>query len=146
LAETLNLLDLRKVVFEGTLNPQGRTDWRLDGHLGATVVQPCVATLAPVTTRLEEDVVRRYTANYTAPTEAEAEMPEDDTLEPLPAAIDLAALLTEALSLALPDYPRADAGELGAQVFTEPGKAPMTDEDARPFAGLSALRDKLAKS
>ena len=40
-----------------------------------------------------------------------------------------------------------DRGELGAElgeaVYTAPGQIPMSDEDARPFAGLAALRDKL---
>ncbi|MCX8227096.1 MAG: DUF177 domain-containing protein, partial [Sulfitobacter sp.] len=33
--------------------------------------------------------------------------------------------------------------ELGQAVYAEPGVAPMTDEDARPFAGLAQLREKL---
>ena len=52
-------------------------------------------------------------------------------------------VLAEALALALPDYPRGDEEVIGEQVFTEPGKEAMTDEDAKPFAGLAALRDKL---
>ncbi len=51
----------------------------------------------------------------------------------------------EALTLALPLYPRADGADLGEPVFTEPGKRPLTDEDARPFAGLKDLRDRLKK-
>ena len=35
-------------------------------------------------------------------------MPEDDTIEKLGREIDLAAVMIEALSLALPLYPRAD--------------------------------------
>jgi hypothetical protein len=44
---------VRKLRFIGTLEPEGAQDWRLTADLGATVVQPCVVTLAPVTTRLE---------------------------------------------------------------------------------------------
>jgi hypothetical protein len=29
-------------------------------------------------------------------------------------------------------------------VVTEPGVAPMRDEDARPFAGLAGLKDQLS--
>lgn len=56
----------------------------------APVTQPCVATLAPVRTRIDEPVLRRYRAdtgeNLTA---SEIEMPEDDTIEPLPDVVDL---------------------------------------------------------
>jgi len=70
-------------------------------------------------------------------------MPEDDTVEALPVNLDLVQVMTEALSLALPLYPRADGADLGEAVFTQPNTAPMTDDDAKPFAGLGALRDSL---
>jgi uncharacterized metal-binding protein YceD (DUF177 family) len=144
MAETLELLGLRKVRLEGELRPRGKRDWDLVAHLGATVVQPCVVTLAPVTTRIEEPVERRFRAELPEPLPgAEVEMPEDDALEPLPETLDLARVLTEALALAVPEYPRADGASLGEAVFTMPGAAPMTDAEARPFAGLARLRDRL---
>jgi len=51
--------------------------------------------------------------------------------------------MTEALVLALPAFPRAPDAAPGDASVTEPGTAPMTDDAARPFAGLEALRDKL---
>lgn len=144
LAKELGLEALRKLRFDATLSPMGKTDWQLEGHLGATVVQSCVVTLAPVTTRIEENVRRSYVRDYEpAPEGSEIEMPEDDTVEPLPAEIDLGVIAAEALTLALPLYPRAEGAELQDTAFTEPGKAPLTDEDVKPFAGLAALRDQL---
>lgn len=145
IAQDLDLLDLRKLRFTGRLVPDGKRDWRLDAQLGATVVQPCRVTLAPVTTRIDEPVLRRFLARWDEPTEAETEMPEDDTAERLPEVLDLTAVMTEALALALPPFPRAEGAEGGAQVFTEPGKAPLTDETVRPFAGLAELRDRMGK-
>lgn len=145
LQDRLDLIGLRKVRFAGRLVPEGRRDWRLEADLGATVVQPCRVTLAPVTTRIEEPVVRRYLSRWEEPQGAEVEMPEDDTAEPLPETLDLFEVMAEALSLALPPFPRAADADVGDRVFTEPGKAPMTDEDARPFAGLAALRETLRK-
>lgn len=136
---------LRKLRFSGRIEAEGRRDWRLTGRLGATVVQPCVVTLEPVTTRIDTDVRRLYLADYAEPDESEAEMPEDETIEALPAEIDLDAVMAEALVLALPLYPRAPGAATGEAVFTEPGKQPMRDEDTRPFAGLAQLRDKLAR-
>lgn len=143
LAQALDIAGLRKLSFVGTLDPEGKTDWRLTAHLGATVVQPCVVTLAPVTTRIEADVSRLYLADWQDPTGEEAEMPEDDTAEALPSDLDLTTVMTEALALALPDYPRAEDAALEDAQFAAPGVTPMTDDDAKPLAGLAALRDKM---
>jgi uncharacterized metal-binding protein YceD (DUF177 family) len=142
-AARLGIDAVRKLRFEGTLAPEGTRDWRLEARLGATVVQPCVVTLAPVTTRIDTVVLRAYLADFVEPEEDEAEMPEDETQEPLPDRLDLADVMLEALALALPDYPRAEGAELGGAAFAEPGVKPITDEDARPLAGLAALRDLL---
>ncbi len=145
LREDLGLIGLRKLRFEGRIVPDNSRDWRLEAHLGATVVQPCTVTLEPVTTRIEEDTARRYLAVWEDPDDSsEAEMPEDDSAEPLPRVLELAEVMHEALALALPLYPRATDAGIGDTAVTEPGKAPMTDEDAKPFAGLAALRSKLS--
>lgn len=144
IAEELSILSLRKLRFEGRITAEGSHDWRLDAHLGATVAQECVVTLDPVTTRIEEEVTRRYLSDISEPEAGEVEMPEDDTVEALPREIDLAAVMIEALSLALPPFPRKAEAELGEVVVTEPGAAPLRDADLKPFAGLEALRDKLS--
>ena len=145
LAAELGLLGLRKLSFTGTIAAQGRRDWVLSGKLGATVVQPCVVTLEPVTTRIDTEVMRTYVAGLAEPEALEVEMPEDDSVERLGATIDPASVMAEELALALPPYPRKDGVELGESVFAEPGTKPMPDDDAKPFAGLSGLRDTLKK-
>ncbi|WP_102223603.1 YceD family protein [Acidimangrovimonas sediminis] len=136
---------VRKLSFTGELRAEGRHDFVLEGRLGATVVQPCVVTLAPVTTRIEEEVFRRYLADMPAPSDMgdEVEMPEDDSAEPLPEVIDPAAVMIEALALAMPLYPRADDAALDTADYGPPGTAPLTDDAVKPFAGLAALRKKL---
>lgn len=145
LASDLGLLGLRKVSLRGSLNPVGKRDWRLQARLGATIVQPCVVTLMPVTTRIEESVERIWRAKPRATGESgsEEEMPEDTSEEKLGDALDLGRVLSEALALALPAYPRADGANLEDAVFAAPGITPMRDEDTRPFAGLADLRDRL---
>ena len=145
LATGLGILDIRKLRFSGTLFPQGARDWRLEADLGATVVQSCVVTLDPVTTRIDETVERSYLADWSDETGAEVEIPEDVGAEPLPAVLDLAEVMTEALALALPAFPRKDDAELGEAIYAEPGTAPMTDEDAKPFAALGSFRESLEK-
>mgnify|MGYP000008562111 CR=1 FL=1 len=144
LAQQMDLSGLRKLVFEGTLAPLGDADWQLKGRLGATVVQLCVVTLEPVTTRIDiEDVTRIFMLDYQEDDSPEAEVPEDDTVEPLGVWIDPGAVMEEALALALPEYPRADDSKAAVIRATEPGKTPMSDAEARPFAGLAALKQQL---
>lgn len=149
ISRELELSSLRKLRFEGEIRSAGKRDWVLKGTLGATVIQPCVQTLQPVTTRIDTDVSRRYVpeTGMTFEPGSESEMPEDESIEELGAFIDPYAVMIEALALAVPDYPRAeDAPPLGEFVVTEPGKAPIRDEDTKPFAGLAGLRDKLGGS
>jgi len=143
IAEALGIPHVRKLRFVGEIAPLGQTDWVLRGDLGATVVQDCVITLGPVTTRIDEKVARSYCADIPEITAAEVEMPDDDTVEPLPATLDLAEVMIEALSLALPAFPKATGADLGQAVFAGEEITPMTDDDAKPFAGLQSLRDQL---
>lgn len=142
IAADLGLDVLRKLRFAGRLIPDGRRDWRLVATLGATVVQPCVVTLVPVTTRIDEAVTRHYLADPSPfqPVADEVEMPEDDTVEPLPAVIDIEAVMLEALTLALPLYPRADGSELGTLEAMPPGAEPLDAARVHPFSALAALR------
>lgn len=144
IAGALDLVELRKLRFEGKLAPLGKRDWRLTARLGGTVVQTCVVSLEPVTTRIEEDVARNFVTDWVEPEADELELPESVDDEPLGDEIDLGRVMVEALALALPPYPRAPEASLEAAQFTEPGKVAMRDEDARPFAGLAALREHLA--
>lgn len=145
IARELGLRGLRKLRLAGSLAPDGREDWRLDARLGATVTQDCVVTLAPVTTRIEEDITRRFLHDWPPAAEQgdEVEMPEDDTIDPLGAEIDLWAVMIEALALALPPYPRAADAEPEHATVAPPGAAPVDADRPNPFAVLEALRGKL---
>lgn len=142
-AEALGLDALRKLSFEGAVRPEGKRDWILEAKLGATIEQPCTVTLAPVRTRIDVPVTRRFLSDFTTPDTPEVEMPEDETIEALGAWIDLQAVMIEALSLEIPPYPRADGANFESAQFAEDGTAPLTDEAMRPFAGLAALREQM---
>ncbi|MFT3689919.1 YceD family protein [Paenirhodobacter sp.] len=141
IAEWAGITALATLRLKGELTPKGRHDWLLTAALTARVEQPCVITLTPVVTDLSETVERRYLADMPEPEGDEIEMPEDDSAEPLPATIDLAAVALEALELALPLYPRAEGAEFSDTTVTEPGAAPITDEDVKPFANLRSLME-----
>lgn len=145
LSAFLDITAIPELRFTGTITPAGRRDLILQGDLVARVVQPCVVTLEPVTTPLRERVERRYVENFAVPEGDEVEMPDDGT-EPLPQAIDLGAVATEALALALPLYPRSPGAALGETVHAADGIAPLRDADLRPFAGLAGLTLKGSES
>lgn len=113
IAAELGISGLSKLTFAGEIRAEAGEAWALTGQLRARVTQPCVVTLRPVKTALDEPVERHYSPHVTAPEGDEVEMP-DDTLEPLGQFIDLAAVMIEELALALPEYPRAEGANLGA--------------------------------
>ena len=145
IAQQLDLEALRKLRFAGYVEADHDNDWRLEAELGATVVQPCVVTLEPVTTRLDENVIRHFVAHLPEDESDadEIELPEDESIERLGREIDLEAVMIEALALVLPLYPRTPGATIENVLVTEPGATPLSDEDMRPFAGLKSLRDKL---
>lgn len=148
IAKELDVNAVKKLSFAGKIAPLGKRGWRLTAKLGATVVQSCVVTWEPVTTRIDSEVVRTFVppAQLDAPTEgSETEIPEDDSLEVLGTDISAYDVMIEALAIALPDYPRAKDAALETDAAIPEGAEPIKDEETKPFAGLAALRDKLAK-
>jgi uncharacterized metal-binding protein YceD (DUF177 family) len=148
-SDELNLMSLKKPRFTGELTAKGRDQWELTAELGATVQQACIVSFDPVTTRIDEKITRRYVPEAVfeqiAEDEEIAEASGDDAMDILPPEIDLTEVFRETLVLSLPDYPRADGVELGERVFSEDGVKPMRDADAKPFAGLAALKEKMEK-
>jgi uncharacterized metal-binding protein YceD (DUF177 family) len=145
IARALDLIALKALVFEGEVTPQGRDTLLLQARLTADAVQACVVTLGPVPARVDEEVRRRYVAGLAEPEGDEAEMPEDDSEEPMPQELDFTAIATEALALALPDYPRAPGAELAPVTVAPPGAAPLEEDRPKPFAGLAGLAERLAR-
>lgn len=143
LAVELDLLALHRLTFEGQIDPVGRDEFRLQGQLVAVVDQACIVTLAPVQTEVRDPVLRRYLAGLVAPETDEAEIPADDSLDPLPEVLDIPEIAVEALMLALPLYPRAIGAEFDAQSHGSAGLSIEQDQPKKPFAGLSALAEQL---
>lgn len=143
LVRDLRLLALDRLDFTGQIEPRGRDEFRLEAKLTAVAAQPCIVTLAPVRSEIAETVIRRYVAGLTPAEGDEIEIPEDDSLEPLPETLDLTEIAIEALMLALPLYPRAKGAEFGGATQAPAGVAPIPETTVKPFSGLAALADKL---
>ncbi len=60
-------------------------------------------------------------------------MPEDETQEPLPEIIDIGAVATEALELALPLYPRAPGVALGEASLPRRAPPPCAKPTSNPL-------------
>jgi len=139
IAAFLGLDGLRKLRFRGALTPEGKLDWALSADLGATVVQPCVVTSEPVTTRIDTRIRRRFVDKMPTIIASETEFDGDEETELLESVIDLGAILVEALALALPDYPRKPGAQLsGASAYPQE-TGPLQEEETRPFAQLADL-------
>lgn len=135
LARRLDLSGLPRLRFSGEIRAVDNDGWAVTGRLTAQVIQPCVVTLAPVRTALDEPVERVFSPHVAIPEGDEVEMP-DDAHEALGQFIDLDAIMAEELALALPLYPRAAGASLS-------GPEPDQDDGLRkPFAGLADLLKK----
>ncbi|QCO56835.1 DUF177 domain-containing protein (plasmid) [Pseudorhodobacter turbinis] len=143
IAKYLEITSASKLRLTGEIRPRGRHDFTLQAVLEASVEQPCSITLAPVISEIKEDVLRVFVADWKDTDRDDMQMTEDDSMEPLGEAIDLGHVTVEALSLALPAFPRAPGAVLDEAQFAAPGTAPLRDGDLKPFAGLAGLKAKL---
>lgn len=110
------------------------------GRVEAEVVQACVVTGAPLTTRVDEPVALRFVPGAEVPEGDEIEL-ADDALDTIPyagSAIDLGEAAAETMALALDPFPR---GPDAAESLRAAGV--VAEEEAGPFGALAALRDRL---
>jgi uncharacterized metal-binding protein YceD (DUF177 family) len=139
-AAVARLADLRALLrlqatFE--LARYGREGLHVAGTLSAAVAQICVVTLDPIENEIEENIDLVFAPAATSSADASGGV-EDVTLdaaEPLTGGtIDLGAIATEFLLLAIDLYPRKPGA-----VFEAP--APPDDSN-RPLAALAALKNR----
>jgi uncharacterized metal-binding protein YceD (DUF177 family) len=128
----LDALPRFEAAFEVTLHRRGGL--HVVGRVSATVEQTCVVTLDPVENRIDEAVDLVFTAGAAAaPQGAEVEVPVEDEPEALiDGGVDLGAIATEALLLAIDPYPRKPGA-----VFKPPAGG---DTSGHPFAALASLQ------
>ncbi|MEM9781486.1 MAG: DUF177 domain-containing protein [Pseudomonadota bacterium] len=144
IADYLGLAALEQLAFRAEITPQDE-GWLLAGRLSAALSQPCVVTLEPVPSEIETTMERRYLPGVTPPAGNEIELDADADAAPeaLGDAIDVAAPMIETLALSLDPFPRAPGAEHGTRSYGPPGAEPLTDEAAKPFAGLAALKTRI---
>jgi uncharacterized metal-binding protein YceD (DUF177 family) len=139
IAKLAGLRALPRLEAHFELMPRGRDRLHVTGTIAATVGQDCVVTLEPIDSEIEEPVDLVF-APPAAPTIVEEEgarieVTPVDAPEPLiGGSIDLGAIASEFLMLAIDPYPRKSG-----VVFEPPAKETDT---GGPFAALAALKKK----
>ena len=148
LIKRLDLLSINKVSFKGEIFPLRLNEWGLKAELRATAKQKCVISFKPVQTIVYEMVYRTFSPlavknTYETIDDGTSPVIFDDTLQEVNNEIDLAEIVYEELALILPIYPKSEGAELGFYSVTEPGIKPLSDENLKPFAELSELKNRL---
>jgi uncharacterized metal-binding protein YceD (DUF177 family) len=136
-AKLAGLRSLPRLQAQFEVTPRGRDGFHVAGTISATVGQDCVVTLEPIENEIEEQVDLVF-APPAAPTivDEEGERVEVtplDAPEPLIGnSVDLGAIASEFLMLAIDPYPRK-----AGVAFEPPAKEADT---GGPFAALAALK------
>lgn len=142
IAKVAQVLSLPSFVATVKLSKTAPTRYRLDYRLEAEVVQACVVTLEPVTSRIAQGFTRELHFIGTGPrrpaeaTELDLSGSDEDEPEDIESLhYDLAGPLLEEFLLALDPYPRAPGVEFAPA--SEAGQAPES-----PFAVLKSLKSR----
>jgi len=143
LAARYSVPAVRALRYAATAAPWGPGGWRVKGVVTAALTQVCVVTLEPVDTNFAEPFERFFAPKARLDEAAGLLDPEgEETVEALGEAIDLGEIAAEAAALAIDPYPRKPEAAFDGVLTGPPGVAPLTDEAARPFAGLATLKGK----
>jgi hypothetical protein len=142
LARYLDVERVDKLTLTGFISPTEGNGWRIHGRLMASFAQSCVISLAPLSIKHNTEIERFYLPEDHLITEQEVHVSHDeqDMPDPFTDYLDPAQLAVDELVQMIAPYPRAKGVELAQSGFAPPGITPLTDDAARPFAGLSALK------
>lgn len=132
---------VRALSYAAQAAPWGPGGWRIHGVVTAALTQVCVVTLEPVDTAFTEPFERFFAPPGRLDAAAGLLDPEgEETVEPMGESLDIGEIAAEAAALAIDPYPRKPEAAFGGVLKGPPGVEPLTDEAARPFAGLATLK------
>ncbi|TNE31134.1 MAG: DUF177 domain-containing protein [Alphaproteobacteria bacterium] len=135
LAARLRIPSLADVQAKLVLKRAGKHLIKLSGTLSCEAVQECVVTLEPVKTVIDTEFDITFS-------EEEQELAEDMVmpdlaLEPVEdGVIDLGEIVAQQISIALPDYPRAEGVAFEGHIEAPEALLPPEQRTSRPFATL----------
>lgn len=143
LREIAQLHDWKKLKierFSGKLIPHDEA-WEFAGNIQGQATMRCVISDAPIHFPLDIKIHRFFVLNDVAlPDELNWDLEFDLDREPMPQSLDLKEIMTEAIVLELPDYPKLPQyeGDTAWQLETDNGTEAL-EETHRPFAALKGL-------
>jgi uncharacterized metal-binding protein YceD (DUF177 family) len=119
---------------------------KAQGRFSAQVAQACVASGEPVPARIDESVEIRFLAEGDHSPDSEIELSADDcdTMFHDGRIVDLGEAVAQSLALALDPFPRSAKAKLVLKAAGVKAEEEV-EAEARPFAALAALKDKLGK-
>jgi uncharacterized metal-binding protein YceD (DUF177 family) len=149
LASRYDVPAVRALRFALKAEPAG-AGWVVTGDVTAALTQRCVVTLEPVETEIAEAVERRFVPRDQLPAihpgvELELSAAAVDGPDGFDDSLDLGEIAAETVALAIDPYPRHPEADFANLIASPPDTAPLTDEAARPFAGLAALKARQQK-
>jgi uncharacterized metal-binding protein YceD (DUF177 family) len=141
IAELAGVAAVARLEASFDLARHGRNGLHVGGRVSATVDQTCVVTLEPIENEIDEPIDLVFTPAVDSradDVDGEVEIAVEDGPEPLVnGMVDLGAIATEFLILAIDPYPRKPEA-----VFEPP---PAGDDTAHAFAALAALKKRQEK-
>jgi len=135
LAARLRIPEIADIKAELSLNRKTRGVYAVSGRISGRATQQCVVTLEPVDTQLDTEFELIFAEDVKEKTgdtvlgEAAAEPVEDGV-------IDLGEVIVQQISLALPDYPRAEGVDFTDYLEAPEALVPPEERTQRPFANL----------
>lgn len=141
ISELTKFIEFRKITitsFKGILKPLG-DGVDLKGKLVGQATQNCVISGAPVHTKLNHDIIRKYRKDITAfEVDIAHEDNFDDTYDVMPANLELDDLLCESILLLTPEYPKLSKYLESGEWSISTGEVEASTENDRPnpFANL----------
>jgi uncharacterized metal-binding protein YceD (DUF177 family) len=143
LAEAADVISVPALKMLVEVRPVGKDAAEVVGKLDGVVRQACVVSLDEFDNQISENIA----VDFAVAPESEAETDDEEEIEDLPdpivdGKIDLGALGTEFLILAVDPYPRKPGVEFSAPAAKE--EAPPEPKRS-PFEGLSGLKERIKK-
>lgn len=148
LAKRFDLLELSSFKGKVAIKPWRRHGLSLEGHFTAEVIQACVTTLEPITSRLSQDFTLHFLpaeminhdAAAAAASEIIVDVQSEDPPEPIEnGQIDVGEAVSEQLAVTIDPYPKKPGATFDGVVDAAPEEG---GKPANPFAALEKLKKK----
>ncbi len=136
IADALDLIAINSLTADVTLRPWKKEGVRVAGTVKADVVQPCVVTLDPVPSTVDEEFNIRLHPDAVPSAEVVVDPDAEDPPELLETdTVDVGAIVLEHFALGLDPYPRSPGAAFEPEEDEE-------EEEPSPFAVLEALKNQ----